>query len=280
MRAPKFHPSVRIVTPVQAEEATWQALELGAAMAKELQAELRALFLTDDQALAAAALPVTRTISYQTGMIQSLDIGMLEAAYRLRALRVRERLAELCRAEALRWSFEMVERMEATAGILEASGIAERTHHTSTENSTQPQTQGISDLLLLDPRNLAVRHQVLPLLRLLARHNLVGLWDRHAPKPHRVVLLSKGEPSALLPAFAIAQSLGVEWDIWVYGADANERASRSAAVAQWLADQHATATLQEVETGDSTACRLLLREAADALVLFDGPEIVTAAFSQ
>ena len=40
------------------------------------------------------------------------------------------------------------------------------------------------------------------------------------------------------------------------------------------------AVLREVETGDSNACRHLLRGQANALVLFDSPEIVTAAFEQ
>lgn len=279
MRAPTSHPYVRIVTPVQADEATWQVLELGAAMAKELRAELRALFLTDAQALAAAALPVTRTISYQTGIIRSLDVRMLEAAYRVRAQRVRERLAELCRTEALRWSFAMAEHFEAT-GILAPSGTGEPPRDRLADNPNEPPSQGISDLLLLDPRSFTVQHQVLPLLHQLTRHTLVGLWDRHAPKPDRVVLFSKGEPNALLPALAIAQSLGVELEIWVYGAEVDERAARSAAIAQWLTDQHSRAMLHEVETGDSNACRHLLRGQANALVLFDSPEIVTAAFGQ
>lgn len=263
---------VRIVTPVQAEETTWQALEIGAAMAKELHAELRALFLTDPDALAAAALPVSRSISYQTGMIRSLEVGMLEAAYRARAARARERVAELCRTEALRWSFEMTS--EAAAPSIPAEPQAGT-------GAAEPQAAPeVYDLLLLDPRSLAVQRLATPLLRLLTRHALLGLWDRQAPKPSRVVLFSKGDRNALLTAASIARQLGVEWEIWVYGRDAASRQDRAAAISDWLAEQNIHVPLEEIATEEGEACRTLLHRHRDDLLLFDSAEILTTGLGR
>jgi len=268
---------IRIVTPVQAEETTWQALEIGAAMAKELRAELRALFLTDADALAAAALPVSHAISYQTGMIRSLEVGMLEAAYRARAARARDRVAELCRTEALRWSFEMTTEAAAPSAPAEPQAAG----GTAAASGAEPRTEAeVYDLLLLDPRSLAVQRLATPLLRLLTRHALLGLWDRQAPKPSRVVLFSKGERNALLTAATIARQLDVEQKTWVYGRDAASREDRAAAISDWLAEQNIHVPLEEIATEEGEACRTLLHRHRDDLLLFDSAEILTTALGR
>jgi hypothetical protein len=138
MRRPAALPFARIVTPIQAEERTWQHLELGAAIAKELRAELRALFLRDADALAAAALPMTQTISFHSGVLRPFDVQILEAAYRAQAARLRTRMTEICRAQALHWS-------------LEIDGQAEPPYSkTENEAAAGAEIASVRDLLLLD----------------------------------------------------------------------------------------------------------------------------------
>lgn len=261
MQPPSSRQFVRVVTPLQAEEATWQALELGAAMAKELRAELRALFLTDANALAAAALPMTRTISYQTGAIGSFDVELLETAYRVRASRARERVAELCRREALQWSFDIAERLDAnsSAGPGAAASVAER-----------------YDLLLLDARNLSVPSQCLPLLELLTHHTLIGLWDRQAQKPDHIVLISHGNRGALLVAAAIARTFDVALEVYVCGGSTDERAAISSMIKGFLDDQNMVAEIRDLNLDSESRRRELLQENRNALLVLDGPEIAQA----
>lgn len=254
MRRPTPFPFARIITPIQAEERTWQHLELGAAIAKELRAELRALFVRDADALAAAALPVTQTISFHSGALRPFDVQMLEAAYRAQAARLRNRVDELCRAQALHWSFEIDGQAEPPQPAPPAS------------ETTAPNVQ---DLLLLDPSALSVPRLARGLLQLASRHAMIGLWHREALKPSRVVLFSNGDAGALAVAFTLAEQLDIPLDVAVYGDTAAERAVRLEQVrAQFLAEERsATPSLSVVEGRANLAD--LASQHRGALILFD-----------
>lgn len=255
MRRPPPFPFARIITPIQAEERTWQHLELGAAIAKELQAELRALFMRDADALAAAALPVTQTISFHSGVLRPFDVQMLEAAYRAQAARLRNRVDELCRAQALHhWSFEIDGQAEPPQP---APPVSE---------TTAPNVQ---DLLLLDPSALSVPRLARRLLQLASRHAMIGLWHREALKPSRVVLFSNGDAGALAVAFTLAEQLDIPLDVAIFGDTAAERAVRLEQVrAQFLAEERSpTPSLSVVEGHVNLAD--LASQHRGALILFD-----------
>lgn len=257
MRRPVPLPIARIVTPIQAEERSWQHLELGAAIAKELSAELRALLLRDADALAAAALPMTQTVSFHTGVLRPFNVQMLEAAYRAQAGRLRARVGEICRTQALHWSFEIDGHTEPPSTTLEGEAAAGE------------QVPSVHDLLLLDPGFISAPRLAADLLRLASRHVIIGIWHRVALKPQSVLLLSRGEAGAVAVSTAIADRLDIPLEVLVYGDTLDERAKRTELIrAQLQAQEHSAVPSLSVIDGRANLRDLVSRHRG-ALVLLD-----------
>jgi hypothetical protein len=82
---------------------------LGAAadLARDLQAELAALFVEDRTLLRVAALPITREIGRMSGVSRAFEVPDLERMLRRQAELLREQVAAAAQAGRLAWSFEV-----------------------------------------------------------------------------------------------------------------------------------------------------------------------------
>ncbi len=256
MRAPDNRRPARIVTPLQCDESTWAALDFAVAMAKTLRAELKGTFLEDLDVLTAASLPITRAVSYRSGQVGSLDPAQVEAHYRALAARARERLAAVCREQALGWSFEIAERTPAVAG----EGEAEQ-HH---------------DLLLLDRRMLRRRQNVTTLLRLATRYATVGVWDMTMPQPSRLILVYRGEADGLEVAGELARAMGLALDVVIPDSDGKPGEPLAEPVQEWMAARSIAGTVHEFTPDDPARQDGLLRltAAPGALVIYDRRDLL------
>jgi len=82
-------------------------LDAAAELARDLQAELAALFVEDRTLLRVAALPITREIGRVSGVARAFDLPDLERVLRRQAEQLREQLAATAQAASLAWSFEV-----------------------------------------------------------------------------------------------------------------------------------------------------------------------------
>lgn len=255
MRAPEMRRPARIVMPLQCDESTWASLDRAAAMAKALHAELKAMFLEDLDVLTAASLPITRSISYRSGQVGTLDPGQVEAHYRALAARARERLATLCREQALSWSFEIAERVPRSE-IGEAASSPE--------------------LLLLDRRALRRRQNLRALLQLATRHDTVGVWDMTTDRPSRLILVYRGEAHGLNIAGELARVMELSLDVVIPDSDRKPGEPLAEPVQNWMAEQGIAGTVHEFLPSDPErqAGLLKLTETPGALVIYDRRDMI------
>ncbi len=261
MRRPMVSPFARIVFPVQADERTWQTLDLGAAIARELHAELRAVFLRDADALAAAALPITRTVSFHTGVVGTFDVAMLEAAYRAKASRLRDHVDRICRTASLRWSIEIESSVDLPPGEEEGGAAV-------------PPAIVPHDLLLLDPSLVLRPRLIVNILRLAGRNTLFGIWHRNGEHPAGIVLFSKGEPWPLQAALEFSSALDVRCQVIVYAGAPAEVEERLQAVRRGLGDELERVELNTLFMGQGTRIVDLVNQYKGSLLLFDERELL------
>lgn len=261
MRRPVVSPFARIVFPVQADERTWQTLDLGAAIAQELRAELRAVFLRDADALAAAALPITRTISFHTGAVGTFDVAMLEAAYRAKASQLRDHVDRICRTASLRWSIEIESSVDAPSRDENGAAAA-------------PSADVPHDLLLLDPSLVFRPRLIANILRLARANTLFGIWHRNGEKPASIVLFSRGEPWPLQAAVELASTLNVRCQVIVCAGAPTETERRLQAVRSELEEDTDRVELKMLPIGQSTKIVDLVNQYRGSLLLFDDRELL------
>src|SRR6056297_1279952 len=265
MRSPYTSRVVRIVTPIQPDESSWAAMERAVAMAKAMEAELKGLFLEDTEALAAATLPFTRTVAFQSGRIGAFEAADLQAAYRALAERARQRLAEYCRAQALQWSFEV----EARGGEApEEPAVAGSGAATALEEARE--RSRIRDLLLLDRRALRFRQQSAALLRLATRHGTVAVADLTGPPPQQVVLIYHGAEDRLILAAQLAHALGVRLEVLVCADDEEGDGSLLAdRVTSWMKEHRVAGAVDIIPPAETEAAKARIVGLSGVLVLFE-----------
>jgi hypothetical protein len=103
---PTGSPRLERVTLAVGEHAP-DLVDAAAGFARELQAELAALFVEDRTLLRVAALPITREIGRVSGVARAFDLPDLERMLRRQAEQLREQLAAMAQAASLTWSFEV-----------------------------------------------------------------------------------------------------------------------------------------------------------------------------
>lgn len=259
MRAPEARRPARIVMALQSDESTWASLEHAAAMAAALHAELKATFLEDLDVLAAASLPVTRSIAFRSGRIGTLEPGQVEAHYRALAARARDRVAALCRERALAWSFEIVGREPLP------------------EPKTAPNTETPRpELLLLDRGALRRRQNLRALLQLATRYDTVGVWDMTMDRPLHLILVYREDAESLSVAGELARTLGLPIDVVMPDSDGKPGEPLAQPVRQWLAEQGLSGTVHEFvpDDPDRHAGLLGLTRTPGALVIYDRRDMI------
>ncbi|MCA8927369.1 MAG: hypothetical protein KDC18_04815 [Alphaproteobacteria bacterium] len=255
MPAPEARRPTRIVMPLQCDESSWAALEHAAAVAKALHAELRATFLEDLDVLAAASLPMTRSISYRSGRVGVLEPAQVEAQFRAMAARARQRLAALCREHALAWSFEVAARGPEDG---------------DEETATHP------DLLLVDRGVLRRRQNMAALLRLAARYDTVGVWDMSVPRPSRLILVHRGEAAGLMAAGELARTLDLPLEVLIPTTDAAAAEAAAASVREWLGLHRVAGSVVPVSTdaGDTDLALQAMADGPGTLVIFEHADLL------
>jgi hypothetical protein len=103
---PRAGPRLERVTLAVREHAP-DLLGAAAQLARDLQAELAALFVEDRTLLRVAALPITREIGRVSGVSRAFDLPDLERMLRRQAEQLREQVAAAAEAGSLAWSFEV-----------------------------------------------------------------------------------------------------------------------------------------------------------------------------
>lgn len=98
----------RIVVAIDPSADHRAALAEATRLARQLEAELSALFVEDTGMLGASALPFVRSFGLSAGGWRSFERGEMETAVRALAEQARQTLAELAGRDQLRWSFRVV----------------------------------------------------------------------------------------------------------------------------------------------------------------------------
>ncbi len=256
----------RILVPIPVDEASWDALTLAASMAKALRAEIRGLFVEDLDALAAASLPFTRVIAFQSGRLGALEVTQVEAAFRAQASRARQRLGAFCERQAVAWSFEVANRQALTA--VEPEEAAD----TNDAGRAAP----ARGLLLLDRRALRPARQATALLRLAQSHSdAVAIWDTMARSPMQVVLVYRGDSANLELAAHLAQAMDIPLRILVNEASPDATANLVHGAREWLDTHRVHATLQELAKTDPARFRQSLASLERALIVIERVDLMT-----
>lgn len=105
----------RIVLALDISPRSHAALELAAALATELDAELAGLFVEDADLLHLGSLPFAREIGLFSPVPRPLDVEQLELAFHREAEQVRSLLVKAAVQARLRWSFQVARGRIASA---------------------------------------------------------------------------------------------------------------------------------------------------------------------
>lgn len=101
-------PVKRILIALDSSASTPNSLTVAAELASRLRAELRGLFVEDNDLLKLAALPFTTQINLTTGTRQPLETSELESQMASLAAAAQRRLAAVAERDRLIWSFRTV----------------------------------------------------------------------------------------------------------------------------------------------------------------------------
>ncbi len=112
----------RIVLALDISPRSYAALELAAALAAELDAELTGLFVEDADLLHVGGLPFTREIGLFCPAPRPFDLRQLELALHREAEQARRLLIQAAARARLRWSFQVMRGRIASALFALAAG--------------------------------------------------------------------------------------------------------------------------------------------------------------
>ena len=112
-----------ILVALDASPLGFAALEAAAHLAAELEADLRVLFVEDENLFRLAGLPFAREIEYASASPRPLDLKEMERRLQASAERIRQMLSARVYNERLRWSFH-VTRGQVTRIPLEEAEAA------------------------------------------------------------------------------------------------------------------------------------------------------------
>lgn len=114
----------RIVVLLDASAPGMEALEVAAARAAELNAELIAVFVEDADLLHLAGLPFAREIGVASATHRAMDAGAMRRSLRALAEEARRSIEAVARRTPLQWSFS-VARGALDAELLAAAAEAD-----------------------------------------------------------------------------------------------------------------------------------------------------------
>ena len=120
MTNPSEIPVRRIFVALDASSLGLAALETATSLAAELEAELRVLFVEDENLLRLAGLPFAQEIEYASASLRRLDRTEMERKLQAKAERVRRTLAHNVRNETFNWTFHIT-RGHLTRATMEAA---------------------------------------------------------------------------------------------------------------------------------------------------------------
>jgi nucleotide-binding universal stress UspA family protein len=106
--------SGRVLLALDISPRSRAALEMAAALAAELDAELAGLFVEDVDLLRLGGLPFTREIGFFSTASRPIGLEDVELALRREAEEVRHLLAEAAARQSLRWSYRVTRGRIAT----------------------------------------------------------------------------------------------------------------------------------------------------------------------
>lgn len=104
----------RILLALDISPRSRAALEMAAALAAELDAELAGLFVEDVDLLRLGGLPFTREVGFFSSVSRPIGLEEVEQALRREAEEVRRLLAEAAAGRRLRWSYRVARGRIAT----------------------------------------------------------------------------------------------------------------------------------------------------------------------
>jgi nucleotide-binding universal stress UspA family protein len=98
----------RILIAMDGSQGSQSALETATALAELAHAELEGLFIEDADLLALANLPFSHEVLLTSGVIQALDLDVLERDLRMQALAARRAMQRAATRRQLTWTFRSV----------------------------------------------------------------------------------------------------------------------------------------------------------------------------
>lgn len=104
----------RVLLALDISPRSRAALEMAAALAANLDAELAGLFVEDIDLLSLGGLPFTREIGFLSNVSRPIGLEEVEQALRREAEEVRHLLAEAAARQRLRWSYRVARGRIAT----------------------------------------------------------------------------------------------------------------------------------------------------------------------
>jgi nucleotide-binding universal stress UspA family protein len=110
----------RILVALDASRSSEAALEAAASLARDLQAELHAMFVEDSDLLRLAGLPFAREVGLLATGPRTLNESGMQRALRSQARRAQQAIESVSRRYSIRWSFEVTQG-QVLSGVLAGS---------------------------------------------------------------------------------------------------------------------------------------------------------------
>lgn len=102
-----------VLVALDASRVGQAALDAGARLASELSAELKGLFVEDENLFRLSSLPFAREVDYTSGTSRPLHSPAVERALRAAAEGVEQELAHVAEQFKIRWTFEITRGLSA-----------------------------------------------------------------------------------------------------------------------------------------------------------------------
>lgn len=248
-----------IVAPLQAQESSWASLEFAAQVAKALEVELQGLLLEDEEAFAAASLPFTKAISFQSGAVRNFDIVGLEAAYRASASRAKARVSTIGVQHAVACSFSVLNRFGK-----------------QTSSSSSDVLESSTALLVIDRRQIEQWRRQSNRKWLLGVAPIYLVCNPVSTKQTRIRLLYEGKRETLAAAAKISTSLSFTLEVLTLADNRDTLDRRLRQARDWIRRRQIKAKVSGLLTDDREWLHKVTNMTDDDIVLFDRTDLLSS----
>ena len=240
----------RVLVALDPCEVVPEDFEASAQLAAGLKAELVALFVEDENLIAAAGLPFARLIPAGCRDLVALDAAAMRRAIRVAEGRAREHLSRAAQRWQLEWSFEVTEVRQAG------------------ETMARLRREDFLTLAGAGGRRAVISRRTAA-MRAERAACPVMLLRRDGRRGQPVSVLYEGAEETLALGRDLARAYESPLLVLVAGEGEGVQAGREAEAARWLAASGAAGVAQRITAQDTAGIGRLLGEVDAGLVVVD-----------